>query len=171
MPDYDFYEEELFSRVEELLKELEAKEEADLEKASRKGEKKDYRVRIKKFKFSRRYTPLEELHIEESEEVSDHYEYFEEENIYAIQDLIEDPRSIEETIEQIDIRREIERALDALSEREREILKWRYGFKDGKPRTLEEVGKLFNITRERVRQIEERALRKLRHILQQRDVW
>ncbi|WP_392389368.1 sigma-70 family RNA polymerase sigma factor [Dictyoglomus thermophilum] len=111
------------------------------------------------------------MHIEESEEVSDHYEYFEEENIYAIQDLIEDPRSIEETIEQIDIRREIERALDALSEREREILKWRYGFKDGKPRTLEEVGKLFNITRERVRQIEERALRKLRHILQQRDVW
>ena len=53
-------------------------------------------------------------------------------------------------------------ALDTLESREREILKLRYGLRDGVPLTLEQTGKLFGITRERVRQIEEKALRKLR---------
>ena len=54
-------------------------------------------------------------------------------------------------------------ALTSLSERERKILELRYGLLDGSPRTLEEVGKQYNVTRERIRQIEAKALRKLRH--------
>ncbi len=53
--------------------------------------------------------------------------------------------------------------LDTLTERERKVLKLRFGLEDGRPRTLEEVGKEFNVTRERIRQIEAKALRKLRH--------
>lgn len=53
--------------------------------------------------------------------------------------------------------------IDQLSERERKVLLLRFGLLDGKPRTLEEVGKKFNVTRERIRQIEAKALRKLRH--------
>ena len=53
--------------------------------------------------------------------------------------------------------------LDSLNGRERRILQLRYGLEDGRARTLEEVGKEFNVTRERIRQIEGKALRKLRH--------
>lgn len=53
--------------------------------------------------------------------------------------------------------------LDSLTPREEKVLRLRYGIDDGKPRTLEEVGKEFNVTRERIRQIEAKALRKLRH--------
>ncbi|WP_394527471.1 RNA polymerase sigma factor RpoD [Lacrimispora sp. JR3] len=53
--------------------------------------------------------------------------------------------------------------LDTLTEREQKVLKLRFGLDDGRSRTLEEVGKEFNVTRERIRQIEAKALRKLRH--------
>ncbi|AZR73138.1 RNA polymerase sigma factor RpoD [Anoxybacter fermentans] len=53
--------------------------------------------------------------------------------------------------------------LDTLSEREKRVLELRFGIEDGRPRTLEEVGKEFGVTRERIRQIEAKALRKLRH--------
>jgi len=53
--------------------------------------------------------------------------------------------------------------LDTLSPREAKVLRLRYGLDDGRPRTLEEVGKEFNVTRERVRQIEAKALRKIRN--------
>ena len=53
--------------------------------------------------------------------------------------------------------------LDTLTPREEKVLRLRYGIDDGKPRTLEEVGKEFNVTRERIRQIEAKSLRKLRH--------
>jgi RNA polymerase primary sigma factor len=60
--------------------------------------------------------------------------------------------------------------LDQLGEREREVLVMRFGLKDGITRTLEDVGKQFNVTRERVRQIEAKALRKLRHPLRSRKL-
>jgi len=60
--------------------------------------------------------------------------------------------------------------LDELGEREREVLQMRYGLKDGRYYTLEEVGQAFSVTRERVRQIEARALRKLRHPLRSRKL-
>lgn len=53
--------------------------------------------------------------------------------------------------------------LDSLSDREREVIEQRFGLRDRTARTLEEVGHQFNVTRERIRQIEAKALRKLRH--------
>ena len=53
--------------------------------------------------------------------------------------------------------------LNTLNARERAVIEQRFGLKDGNPRTLEEVGRQFNVTRERIRQIEAKALRKLRH--------
>jgi len=60
-------------------------------------------------------------------------------------------------------RREVEKILSTLSEREAQIIRLRFGIGTGYPRTLEEVGRIFNVTRERVRQIEAKAIRKLRH--------
>ena len=60
-------------------------------------------------------------------------------------------------------REEVARALGTLSERERRVLQLRFGIDDGRSRTLEEVGRDFGVTRERIRQIEAKALRKLRH--------
>lgn len=61
------------------------------------------------------------------------------------------------------LKEQIEDVLDSLNEREQKVLKLRFGLKDGRARTLEEVGKEFDVTRERIRQIEAKALRKLRH--------
>ena len=61
------------------------------------------------------------------------------------------------------LREQIRNVLTALNEREREVLEMRFGLNDGKDHTLEEVGKSFGVTRERIRQIEAKALRKLRH--------
>ena len=61
------------------------------------------------------------------------------------------------------LREKIEEALDLLTIRERDVLKMRFGLDDGYPHTLEEVGKHFRVTRERIRQIEAKALKKLRH--------
>jgi RNA polymerase primary sigma factor len=61
------------------------------------------------------------------------------------------------------MRRKIEDILDTLGEREREVISMRYGLQDGQPHTLEEVAKCFQVTRERIRQIEQKALKKLKH--------
>lgn len=61
------------------------------------------------------------------------------------------------------LREQLEEVLDTLTEREKKVLSLRFGLEDGRGRTLEEVGKEFNVTRERIRQIEAKALRKLRH--------
>ena len=61
------------------------------------------------------------------------------------------------------LKEQVEGVLDSLTPRERRVLQLRFGLEDGRSRTLEEVGRDFNVTRERIRQIEAKALRKLRH--------
>ena len=59
--------------------------------------------------------------------------------------------------------KQVQEALYTLSKREEQVISLRFGISDGQQRTLEEVGSVFNVTRERVRQIEAQALKKLRH--------
>ena len=61
------------------------------------------------------------------------------------------------------LKEQIKEVMESLTEREKRVLILRFGLIDGKTRTLEEVGKEFNVTRERIRQIEAKALRKMRH--------
>ena len=61
------------------------------------------------------------------------------------------------------LKKELADVLESLTDREERVLRLRFGLDDGHPRTLEEVGKEFGVTRERIRQIEAKALRKLRH--------
>ena len=68
------------------------------------------------------------------------------------------------------LRQRIEQLLKTLSYREREILKLRYGIGDGYTYTLEEVGRIFKVTRERVRQVEAKAIRKLQHPVRARKL-
>jgi RNA polymerase primary sigma factor len=87
-------------------------------------------------------------------------------------DFIED----EEALEPMDaaaremLREQVQNALAVLSERERQVLELRFGLIDGKDHTLEEVSRYFNVTRERIRQIEAKALRKLRHPTRSRNL-
>ena len=80
-------------------------------------------------------------------------------------DFIEDKRAVSpaNATAYSMLKEQIGDVLVSLSERERQVLLLRFGLQDGSPRTLEEVGQMFNVTRERVRQIEAKALRKLRH--------
>lgn len=90
----------------------------------------------------------------------------------ALGDFIED----EDALSPMDaaaremLREQITHALESLSERERDVLELRFGLKDGKEHTLEEVSRYFDVTRERVRQIEAKALRKLRHPSKSREL-
>ncbi len=80
-------------------------------------------------------------------------------------DFIEDDTAVapDEAANFTMLREELNEILMTLNERERKVLELRFGLVDGTPRTLEEVGKEFNVTRERIRQIEAKALRKLKH--------
>jgi len=81
-----------------------------------------------------------------------------------LSDFIEDHEAVSpsEAATRVILREKIEDALNNLTERERDVLKMRFGLDDGCQRTLEEVGRHFKVTRERIRQIEAKALKKLR---------
>ena len=83
----------------------------------------------------------------------------------TLSDFIEDDNMIspEKIAERTLLRKQVEAVLSTLTKRERRVIKLRFGIGDQTPRTLEEVGHIFDITRERVRQIEEKAKEKLRH--------
>ncbi|MBS6953829.1 MAG: RNA polymerase sigma factor RpoD [Enterocloster asparagiformis] len=78
--------------------------------------------------------------------------------------------STEDQAENVLLREEIDSMLQGLNERERQVIKLRFGLENGKPLTLEEVGRQFNVTRERIRQIETAALRKLRNPVRSKKV-
>ncbi len=80
-------------------------------------------------------------------------------------DFVEDSKTTSpyEATNRAILREELDAVLKTLSTREEKVLRYRYGLDDSSPKTLEEVGKIFNVTRERIRQIEVKALRKLRH--------
>ena len=80
-------------------------------------------------------------------------------------DFISDPHALDpyEYTAKMKLREELDDVLGTLTDREERVLRLRFGLVDGRQRTLEEVGKEFNVTRERIRQIEAKALRKLKH--------
>ena len=80
-------------------------------------------------------------------------------------DFIEDEKTAtpSDSVASTMLKEQLLGVLDTLTPREEKVIRLRYGIDDGKPRTLEEVGREFNVTRERIRQIEAKALRKLRH--------
>jgi len=82
-----------------------------------------------------------------------------------LEDFIEDKTGLPPSNSAVELlrRREVTKILSTLTDREAKIIKLRFGIETGYPRTLEEVGKIFRVTRERVRQIEAKAIRKLRH--------
>ncbi len=87
-------------------------------------------------------------------------------------DFIEDdkvPGPVEKADRQL-LKEQVQEVLSILNDREREVLEMRFGLKDGQDHTLEEVGRYFGVTRERVRQIEAKALRKLRHPMRSRHL-
>jgi RNA polymerase primary sigma factor len=88
----------------------------------------------------------------------------EEENSH-LGDFIEDQDAVSpaDAASTLVLREQLESVLDTLTERERDVLKYRFGLDDGYQRTLEEVGRIFKVTRERIRQIEAKALKKLKH--------
>lgn len=87
-------------------------------------------------------------------------------------DFVADNNTVtpEANIESVMLREHIDVLLQDLKDREREVIILRFGLRDGHPRTLEEVGKIFNVTRERIRQIEAKALRKLRNPVRSKKI-
>ncbi|MCI6730857.1 MAG: RNA polymerase sigma factor RpoD [Lachnospiraceae bacterium] len=87
-------------------------------------------------------------------------------------DFVADGNAVtpEGNVESVMLREHIQTLLEDLKERERQVIVLRFGLEDGHPRTLEEVGKEFNVTRERIRQIEAKALRKLRNPVRSRRI-
>ncbi len=87
-------------------------------------------------------------------------------------DFVADNNAVtpEQNIESVMLREHIDILLQDLKERERDVIILRFGLEDGHPRTLEEVGKKFNVTRERIRQIEAKALRKLRNPVRSKKI-
>ena len=80
-------------------------------------------------------------------------------------DFIEDQQQVSpaEAVINLNLRSQTSQVLQSLSPREEKVIKMRFGLEDGNEHTLEEVGQRFAVTRERIRQIEAKALRKLRH--------
>ena len=105
----------------------------------------------KKYEIMRRIGIIEATSLDELDENS--YDVVSME-FMSNPEKISDFRNLQDTLNKV---------LDTLTEREEKVIRARFGLDNGKPKTLEEVGEMFNVGRERIRQIEAKALRKLRH--------
>lgn len=87
--------------------------------------------------------------------------------LYQLSDFVEDTSTKlpDELLSEQTLKDDLNHILDELTERERDVLQLRFGLKDNRPKTLEEVGRIFNVTRERIRQIESKAIKKLKNPL------
>lgn len=87
--------------------------------------------------------------------------------LYQLSDFVEDANTKlpDELLSEQTLKDDLNHILDELTERERDVLQLRFGLKDNRPKTLEEVGRIFNVTRERIRQIESKAIKKLKNPL------
>ena len=89
---------------------------------------------------------------------------FEDQDGYSEYFLFDDfSLGLDERLDESMLRESIDKALCVLREKDKSVIRLRFGLDDGYEHTLEEIGELFNVTRERIRQIEEKSLRKLRH--------
>ena len=95
--------------------------------------------------------------------------YVDEEEL-SLLDLIPDEKNTEDEYTKKEIREKLEECLKTLRPREAEVIKYRMGWYTGKTKTLDEVGKMYGLTRERIRQIEMKAIRKLRHVTRRRKL-
>ena len=96
-----------------------------------------------------------------------------EEGESVVGDTVKDEVNLtpEQSVEQLMLREQLYELMDCLKDREREVLILRFGLEDGRPRTLEEVGQQFNVTRERIRQIEAKALKRLKNPTRSRFIY
>lgn len=81
------------------------------------------------------------------------------------QDLIADPdaETSEEVLTKQLLKKDLDKVLDSLNSREKQVVRWRFGLEDGRMKTLQEIGELMGVSRERIRQIESCAFRKLKN--------
>ena len=157
--------------AEEIALEMEFMEPEDAEKVRRAmvyDEDMDFDIERKLERASAKVRRIQRL---SREPISLDTPVGNEENSY-LGDFIEDdslPGPVDAASRRL-LKEQMAEILEALNERERKVLIMRFGLEDGMTRTLEDVGKEFNVTRERVRQIEAKALRKLRHPLRSRKL-
>lgn len=85
--------------------------------------------------------------------------------IFLFQEVIADPdaETAEELLIKQFMREDLEKVLNSLNPREKQVIRWRYGLEDGRTKTLQEIGELMGVSRERIRQIESCAFRKLKN--------
>lgn len=86
-------------------------------------------------------------------------------SIFLFQEVIADPdaETAEELLIKQFMREDLEKVLNSLNPREKQVIRWRYGLEDGRTKTLQEIGELMGVSRERIRQIESCAFRKLKN--------
>lgn len=84
---------------------------------------------------------------------------------FPLQEVIADPEAetAEDLLTKQFMRQDLEKVLDTLSSREKQVIRWRFGLEDGRMKTLQEIGELMGVSRERIRQIESSAFRKLQN--------
>ncbi|RRT56996.1 hypothetical protein B296_00047518 [Ensete ventricosum] len=93
--------------------------------------------------------------------------------MYSPQEVIADPaaETSEDVLMKQFMREDLNKVLDTLNLREKQVVRWRFGLEDGRMKTLQEIGELMGVSRERIRQIESCAFRKLKSKKRTKNLW